>query len=681
MRDPLLELQVFYEIAMSIGNSIDMQVVLRDGVKAYLRKLNVQAGAVFAFTKDDAPSGRGVEQLYSIPHSLDRNEAYKAAWEALEGLPQDELGEGLEILPIYRELREDLAFVLFPLEDFGALLLIARPERLDENLRHSLRPINAKLAQACIACRNAEALKAEILERQRSEHSLAESEEQLRLILRSVQAGIVIIDEETQEIVEVNAHAQRLLGRNEEDLIGKGCHGYIFPVIEEQPVLAGDSSFSENHESELLNPVRGRVSVIQNTNAIMLKGRRAVISSFVDVGAIRKAASERQRLELLLLQSQKMEAVGLLAGGIAHDFNNLLNVILNYNELAMDGMREDDPAKEDLREVQRASDRASELTRQLLAFSRKQVLKPVPLDLNQVAKQFERMLRRLLPEDINLVMSFAPDLGVTRADPGQVEQVLLNLAVNARDAMPDGGILGITTSNVEFANTSPGHVGPLHPGAYVQLAVSDTGYGMDEQTKARIFDPFFTTKELGKGTGLGLSTVYGIIKQSGGDIGIESAPGQGTVFLIWLPRERSTQSVAYRPEMAPTWSLGAETILVAEDEEALRVVVRRSLEKAGYRVLVARDGEDALALAGDYEGKIDLLLTDVVMPRMGGRALADALTDARPSTRVLFMSGYADKALGERGVLDDGIHFIEKPFKIADLNARVRAVLRTHLLG
>ncbi|MBT7303242.1 MAG: PAS domain S-box protein, partial [Victivallales bacterium] len=458
MRDPLLELQVFYEIAMSIGNSIDMQVVLQNGVKAYLRKLNVQAGAVFALTQNLAPdenrntSGAvgadgedsspryAFDQLYAMPRSLDRNDAYRAAMETLAVLDNGHDPKGLDALleafPIYREVREDLAFVLFPLEGFGALLLIARPERIDENLRHSLRPINAKLAQACIACRNAGALKAEVLERKRSEHSLAESEEQLRLILRSVQAGIVVIDEETQEIVEVNAHARRLLGRSEEDLIGKGCHGYIFPIIEDQPVLRGDSSFSENHESELLNPVRGRVPVIQNTNDIVLKGRRSVVSSFVDVGAIRKAASERQRLELLLLQSQKMEAVGLLAGGIAHDFNNLLNVILNYNELAMDEMHDGDPAKEDLREVRRACNRASELTRQLLAFSRKQVLKPVPLDLNQVASQFERMLRRLLPEDINLVLSFAPDLGVVRADPGQIEQVLLNLAVNARDAMP-----------------------------------------------------------------------------------------------------------------------------------------------------------------------------------------------------------------------------------------------------
>ena len=390
----------------------------------------------------------------------------------------------------------------------------------------------------------------------------------------------------------------------------------------------------------------------------------------------KRTEEQKARLEGQLLHAQKMESVGLLAGGVAHDFNNLLCVILNHTEIALESIREGDPLRENLLEVMKAGERATSLTRQLLAFSRKQVMQPVPLSLNKIAQATERMLRRILGEDIELVQSLAPDLGVVRADPSQIEQVLMNLVVNARDAMPMGGTLSIETSNVEIDEAYAACHVDVKPGPYVQLAVSDTGCGMDQQTQAKLFEPFFTTKEVGKGTGLGLSTAYGIVKQSHGSIWVYSEPGRGTTFKIYLPREN--------PDIAPTTTKpapfhklakGTETILVVEDEEALRKIAERILCAAGYTVLTAADGDAALRASQQHESEIHLLLTDVIMPRMSGRMLVERLTAIRPTVKVLYMSGYTDNAIVHHGVLDAKTNFIGKPFSAADLTWKVREVL------
>ena len=397
---------------------------------------------------------------------------------------------------------------------------------------------------------------------------------------------------------------------------------------------------------------------------------------FRDITARKRADAEREKLEAQLRTSQKMEAIGSLAGGVAHDFNNLLSVILSHTEFAINGVREGDPLKDDFLEVKKAVERAAALTRQLLAFSRKQVLQPVPLSLNQIAAGVEKMLQRILGEDIDLVQVLAPDLGLTLADPGQIEQVLMNLVVNARDAMPEGGKLTIETSNVEIDEEYAARHVAAKPGPHVLLAVTDTGCGMDEQTKSRLFEPFFTTKEIGKGTGLGLSTVYGIVNQSGGNIWVYSELGQGTTFKIYLPRELSaTTATAIKPPTILKQSTGTETILVVEDEEALRKVTRRILDAAGYMVLTAANGDEALLTCAQYAGKIHLLLTDVVLPRMGGRMLAQELSKTRPTLEVLYMSGYTNNAIVHHGVLDAGTHFLAKPFTTADLARKVREVL------
>jgi two-component system, cell cycle sensor histidine kinase and response regulator CckA len=386
--------------------------------------------------------------------------------------------------------------------------------------------------------------------------------------------------------------------------------------------------------------------------------------------------TEQRRTEEHLRVAQRMEAIGKLAGGIAHDFNNLLSVILSYTAFALEGVREGDPMRDDLLEVKKAAKRAAALTSQLLAFSRKQVLQPVLLDLNQIAAGVEKMLRRILGEDIDFVQVLAPDLGLTLADPGQIEQVLMNLVVNARDAMLLGGRLTVESSNVEIDEEYTARHGAVNPGSYVRLLVTDTGCGMDEQTRARIFEPFFTTKEMGKGTGLGLSTVYGIVKQSGGNIWVHSELGKGTTFAVYLPRELSaTTATTPRPPTVPPQRTGTETILVVEDEEALLKIAKRALDAAGYTVLTAADGDEALRTCAQHVGDIRLLVTDVVMPGMSGRTLAQELSKTRPTLGVLYMSGYTDNAIVHHGVLDAGTHFLAKPFTAASLALKVREVL------
>jgi two-component system cell cycle sensor histidine kinase/response regulator CckA len=392
--------------------------------------------------------------------------------------------------------------------------------------------------------------------------------------------------------------------------------------------------------------------------------------------AVLHDVTERRQLEEQFRQAQRMEAVGRLAGGVAHDFNNLLTVIGGYGELALEDLPTNTPAREAVGEMVAAGVRAAALTRQLLAFSRKQVLEPRVLDLNTIVATVDKMLRRLIGEDIDFVTVPAPDLGRVWADAGQIEQVLMNLAVNARDAMPRGGKLTIETANIDLDAAYARHHVTVRPGPYVMLAVSDTGTGMDEATIARIFEPFFTTKEQGKGTGLGLSTVYGIVQQSGGTISVDSIPGRGTSFKIYLPRTDS-RSEPERIGTPPGQSVvsGRETVLLIEDEPAVRRLARDILAGKGYTVLEGTDTEEGLRLAREHPGPIHVIVTDVVMPGMSG---PDFIMHARallPSVKVLFMSGYSDEAVTHHGILEQGAAFLAKPFTAASLLNKVVEVL------
>lgn len=385
---------------------------------------------------------------------------------------------------------------------------------------------------------------------------------------------------------------------------------------------------------------------------------------------------EREReKEQQLLQSQKMEAVGQLAGGVAHDFNNLLTAITGYSELALRKIEEGDPLRRNLEEIRKAGTRAASLTRQLLAFSRRQMLQAKILDLNSVVADLDHMLRRLIGEDIDFVTVLKPSIGQIKADPGQIEQVLVNLVVNARDAMPRGGKLIVETAHKYLDETYAGKHQSVASGHYVMLAVTDTGLGMDADTQKRIFEPFFTTKAMGKGTGLGLSTVYGIVKQSGGCIWVYSEPGQGTTFKIYLPRvDEVVEVVAESPGAE---GHGTETVLLVEDEEMVRELAREILQSSGYDVLAAANGEEAQRICQECPRKIDLMITDVVMPQMSGRELAERIGLLRPDTKVLYMSGYTDDAIVRHGVLDDNMFFLQKPFTPDALTGKVREVLES----
>ncbi|MBW2461810.1 MAG: response regulator, partial [Deltaproteobacteria bacterium] len=422
-------------------------------------------------------------------------------------------------------------------------------------------------------------------------------------------------------------------------------------------------------------------------HVLLLRDRLTESVKEVEAGAAEVEALNRQlalnldvkthaleQAESQLLQAQKLDAVGRLSGGIAHDFNNMLTAITGNVELILLDIAEHPEIRESAEEIQKAAEQAAELTGQLLTFSRKQVIAPEVIDLNRGVDRLRSMLRRLIGENIELQIATEGDLGWVSADPSQVEQIILNLAINARDAMPDGGKMIIETANVTMTDEDCLNLAGAKPGPYVMLAVSDSGIGMDAETRAKIFDPFFTTKELGLGTGLGLATVHGILGQHGGSIEVESEPGKGTTIKAYFHRVRDEATPVSKPKRS-TRRGGQETVLIAEDDDMVRTLAVRLLDNLGYEVLAASSGADALSIAESHEGPIALLLTDVVMPRMNGRDLAEKLVAARPEIQVLYTSGYTHDVISHHGVIDEGIHFVAKPYSLDVLAARVREVI------
>jgi len=509
------------------------------------------------------------------------------------------------------------------------------------------------------------------IERKEVEQSLVERETRYRLLFEANPEAMFVYDRETLRFLAANEAAVRRYGYSVPEFLAMTIRELRQP------------SEQERLEAVLAQPVAG-ARFIDNVRH-MRKGGESIDVEVLSDGLVfagrparlvlARDVSERKRLESQLRQSQKMEAVGRLAGGIAHDFNNLLTAITGYSDLLLHDLSPDDPRRQDVEEIGKATARAAALTQQLLAFSRKQVLQPRVIDLNMVVNNARNLLQRLIGEHITLVTSCAPDLGAVRADLAQFEQVIVNLAVNARDAMPQGGKLLIETRNVSLEDAHLTEDSVISPEGYVQLTVTDTGIGMDDQTKARLFEPFFTTKGLGKGTGLGLSTVYGIVKQSGGTIWVYSEPGTGTTFKIYLPRVSAEAEPLGPSTVSLAAPRGDETILFVEDEPALRAVACRSLAMQGYRVMDAPDAEAALALAAGFPGTIHLLVTDVIMPGLSGHELAGRLAAARHDLRVLYISGYTDEAIVSHGVLAPGVSYLQKPFSPDTLARRVREVL------
>jgi PAS domain S-box-containing protein len=495
--------------------------------------------------------------------------------------------------------------------------------------------------------------------------ALRASETRFRRLAESGIIGITISDAEGR-VLEANDAFLGIAGYSQEDLLAGEIHD-LFSSSDRNlgSVTAEDQTVGRSWEGECTRKDGRRVPMLVAV-APLENGER--ISICLDL-------SERKRLEEQFRQSQKMEAVGRLAGGVAHDFNNILSVILGYAEMVCAELDADEPLRADVEEIRTAAVRAADLTRQLLAFSRQQRIEPKVLSLNRSVAGMEKMLRRLLGADVTLTLLLGAGLWGIKADPGQIEQVVMNLAVNARDAMPQGGKLTLQTTNVELDEDYARLHHEVQPGAYVMLAVSDTGIGMDTQTQARMFEPFFTTKEKGKGTGLGLATVFGIVKQSDGHIWVYSEPGEGATFRLYFPRvSEATESTPSErpPSEVPR---GNETVLLVEDDAQVRTLARSILRRSGYVVLEASNGGEALLICEQHGAKIDLLLTDVVLPLMSGRQIVERLKPMRPDMKVLFMSGYTDDAVLQHGVLDSGVAYIQKPLTPASLTRKVREVL------
>ncbi len=521
------------------------------------------------------------------------------------------------------------------------------------------------------------AIKQDISERRRSEEALLRSEARIRDILEH-STNVFYSHTPTHQLTYLSTQIRELLGYEPEEALVEwtrlATDNPVNALGYERTVLAIETGERQTPYELELRGKDGRLVWVEVHEAPVVRDGAtvAIVGALTDITARKRAQQERDYLEEELRHAQKMEAVGRLAGGVAHDFNNLIGVILGYSELLLK-LDPEYPQRGKVEQIQRAAEKAWNVTRQLLAFSRKQILDPRVLDVNAVVVELGHMLPSLVGEDVELELNLSPDLGQIKADPGQLEQVLVNLAANARDAMPRGGRLTIATANLEVGNGA-GPPRSVEPGRYVCLTVSDTGVGMDTETQGRIFEPFFTTKEKGKGTGLGLATVYGIVKQSGGSIFVDSQPSEGTAFSLYFPRvdELVAPFQASRP---PALLTGSETILVAEDEDPMRELVREVLGGRGYTILLARNGAEALETASQHRGPIDMLLTDVVMPGMNGRELADRLAAIRPGIKVLYMSGYPDRAIATRGILDPGAMLIGKPFSGETLAQRVRQVL------
>ena len=505
----------------------------------------------------------------------------------------------------------------------------------------------------------------DITERRRAEEALAESEALYRMVIEASFDGIALTEEGV--VREANRGFAEMFGYNGEEVIG----GQILDFVAEESVEAVRQRVSDGMEGtyELVGKRKDGTKILLEATAKThnIGSRPGRLTALRDV-------TEKRQLEEQFRQAQKMEAVGRLAGGVAHDFNNLLTVITSCAELVLMDTAEDDPRQENLQEIRKASQAAAGLTRQLLAFSRQQVIEPKVVTIEEVVATADKMLQRLIGEDVELIAVLNGNPATVKIDPGQLEQVIMNLAVNARDAMPDGGKLTLETSAVELDEVYARTHWPATVGRFALLTVSDTGIGMSEQTRARIFEPFFTTKEVGKGTGLGLATVYGIVKQSGGFIWVYSEPGQGTTFKIYLPRVDDPRPAGVQATTGPSL-LGNETILLTEDSSALRATAHQILTRYGYTVLDAPSSTAALTLARSSDGPIHLLLTDVVMPGMSGRELAEQFSAKRPGVKVLYMSGYTDDAVVRHGVLRPGIAYLQKPFTPETLARKVRDVL------
>lgn len=587
--------------------------------------------------------------------------------------------EGVELIAPLKEMHPDIVVIMMTayasLEtavralNEGASAYIYKPLNMDAVLA-AVREALEKQRLIMENRRLYQKAQRELAERKRAEEALRQSEDKFSRVFRASPDWVTITNLDGR-FIDVNDAFLRITGYSRDEVIGGSSTELGMWVGAEDRARALRIREQEGGLGDLEAKYRTKSGEIRtflwSAEKIELNGEICLISIYRDV-------TDRKSLEQQLLQSQKMEAIGRLAGGLAHDLNNVMTAIISCSSFLLMDLDQEDPLRHDAEEIKKAGNRGADLIRQIMAFSRKQVLQPKVLDLNATIVDVEEMLRRLIGEDIHLNTILESELGRVKADNGQIEQLIMNVAVNARDAMPEGGNLTIETKNVSLHESYATRHGLMQPGPYVTLAVSDTGIGMDDETKSHIFEPFFTTKE--KGTGLGLSTVYGIVKQSGGYIRVDTEPGQGTTFKIYLPRTDGGIEVTKSLETEVESLQGSETILLVEDDDMVRDSALRILQRYGYRVLKAKDGKEALGICQQHEGPIHLMVTDVVMPGMNGKELSRRIESLYPGTKMLYMSGHAGDVIAHHGVLDPQTNFLNKPFSPEVLARKVGEILK-----
>jgi len=635
------------DVAVALTQSATIDETLTRCARAVAKHLDAAAACIW--TVNEAANRFELQAAAGLPEAV-------RAEHAQIGFDQSPIGDiARQRAPVFSE-----TLAVYPLLVEGRLVgvLAAFSQKpLADFVREALGAVAGQLAVG--------------IERRRAEEELRQSQERFSKVFRASPIGIAISTLDEGRYVDVNDALLAMVDQDRRDVVGHtraevGMWEDLAALSAIQDEVHAQGRVRDR-DLELRTKQGETRLALTSFEKIEIGGRPCLLTLVHDV-------SDRRRLEDQLRQSQKMEAVGRLAGGVAHDFNNLLAVITGYCDLLLRKLPPESAERDDVEEIRNAADGASSLTRQLLAFSRRQVVEPRVLDLNLVVERLEKMLRRITGEDVELVTRFAPGLPSVRADAGQVEQVLMNLVVNSRDAMPTGGRLLIETAAVELGDEHRREHPGSTPGRYVMLAVTDTGVGMDEQTRAHIFEPFFTTKEVGEGTGLGLATVYGIVKQSGGFIWVYSEVGKGTTFKIYLPQVDEVADAPAAATTDPVSLQGSEAILVVEDSPQLRTLIREVLELHGYQVLDAPSGQAALEVAERPGTHVDLLLTDVIMPGMNGRELADRLSARQPGLKVVFASGYTADALTRYGV-EAGSGYLQKPFSPKVLASKVREVL------
>ncbi|MGD9971533.1 MAG: PAS domain S-box protein [Desulfatirhabdiaceae bacterium] len=521
----------------------------------------------------------------------------------------------------------------------------------------------------------------DITRHRKTEKRLRASEERFRAIFESAPVGMAVIDTQ-RRFIQVNDQLCRILGYDADELTGRSFNEFTHPDDREggrerwRQLMNRELAFNQA-EKRYIHKDGRIIWTIANNALISAKNGEPLymISHLVDISAWKQTEEDRLKLEEQLRQAHKMESVGRLAGGVAHDFNNRLQAILSYTELALLDAGQDNPIEKKLLEIQKSALGAADLTRQLLAFARKQTINPRILDMNETVSGMLNMLKRLIGENIDLVWKPGLNIGAVQMDPSQIDQILINLVINARDAIDGVGNLTIETDNITFDESYCAQHAGFHAGDYVLLAVSDTGCGISREILSHIFEPFFTTKDLGKGTGLGLATVYGIVKQNNGFINVYSEPDSGTTFRIYLPRVQHPEDHASVSVIQQHSLHGNEIVLLVEDDEVILDISQTILEKYGYTVLLAGTPQQAIAIAGDYDGPIHLLVTDVIMPGMNGQELMNRIHAIKPTIKTLFMSGYTANVIVHHGVLDKGVNFLQKPFSVKTLVERVRKIL------